>query len=257
MGSAPEKVVFVGGAPRSGTTVTHALLCTSRAVSEYQPEISFFRGLLQAYRNGGGAWDQHTSHFFDSREAFRQHMRQSADLSLLHIWRRQGEPRILALKDPHLTPFFPDARALYPDIGHFVTVVRNPFDVVRSRQEVHDRSGGGQPFSTQDAANVSREYLHYYGTVLNTRFGGRHFAFRYEDLASDGLQAALAGFIGVDDLHARPMWGDPPDIGDDPWGSPKYHRAINLEPRLSPLSPDLQAVVRTICQPIMERFGYS
>src|SRR5262249_47468058 len=77
----PQKLVFVGGAPRSGTTVTHALICTSARVSEYHPEISFFRGLTQAYRNGRGAWKQHTSAFFSDPEAFRAHMRRTTDLS--------------------------------------------------------------------------------------------------------------------------------------------------------------------------------
>lgn len=253
----PERIVFVGGAPRSGTTITHALLCTSLSVSDYQPEISFFRGFTEAYRNGRGAWQQHTSHFFDNPEEFRAHMRRTSDLSLRHIWRRLGAPRILAVKDPLLTPYFPELHSLYPDVGYFVTVVRHPFDVVRSRQEVQGKSAPERPFSLQDAAAVSREYVTLYRTVLGTNYGGRHFAFRYEDLASESIQQGLAKFIGVDDFYARPMWGKPPDIGDDPWGSPKYHKPINLEPRLSPLAPELKEVVRSICHPLMERFGYS
>ena len=60
----PSKIVFVGGAPRSGTSVTHALICTSRSVSPYHREISFFRGIPLAYRNGRAAWREHTRHFF-------------------------------------------------------------------------------------------------------------------------------------------------------------------------------------------------
>jgi hypothetical protein len=257
MSAGPEKIVFVGGAPRSGTTVTHALISTSEKVSEYRPEISFFRSLPIAYRNGRVAWPQHTSAFFEDQEAFRAVIRQSADVSLLHIWRTLDSQPILAVKDPLLTPLFPDLHELYPDIGWFVTVIRNPYDVVRSRQEVHDQSGTGRPFTVQDAGEVAREYMSYYRAVLNTNFGGRHFAFRYEDINSERLQNALAQFVGVNAFHVRPMWGKPRDLSGDPWNSPKYHQPIDLEPRLPPLAPELRQTVDSICAQMIERFGYS
>jgi hypothetical protein len=253
----PEKIVFVGGAPRSGTTITHALLSTSNSVSEYCPEISFFRGIPISFRNGRGAWPQHTSAFFEDPDDFRRVMRETADVALTHVWRALGRPRILALKDPLLTPLFPDVAQLYPDIGYFVTVIRHPFDVVRSRQEVHDRTGSAQAFEIEDAVQVARDYMSTYRAVLNTKFGGRHFAFRYEDLNKPQIQEGLARFIGVDDLHARPMWGAPRDLEADPWNSPKYFKPIDLEPRLSPLAPALKAAVRELCEPMMTHFGYS
>ena len=106
----PRKIVFVGGAPRSGTSVTHALICTSASVCEYHREISFFRGIPLAYRNGRAAWREHTSTFFETPEAFRDLMRRTADLSLDHVWTVLGRPPILAVKDPHLTPLFPQLR---------------------------------------------------------------------------------------------------------------------------------------------------
>ena len=253
----PERIVFVGGAPRSGTSVTHALICTSNRVSRYSPEISFFRPIPQAYRSGRLTWEQHTSAFFEDVEAFRRHMRESADLRLGHIWRSLGAPPILAVKDPHLTPFFPDLGELYPKIGRFVTVIRHPYEVVRSRQDVHERQQTGTPFTVEDAQRVAEEFLSYYAAVLNTNFGGRHFAFRYEDLNDKGLQRTLAKFLGVDDLHARPLWGDAKESGENPWFTPKYHQPIDLAPRLGDLAPELAAATREICNPLMERFGYS
>lgn len=47
-----QSIVFVGGAPRSGTTVTHALLCTSRRTNTYCPEISYVTPILTAYGQG-------------------------------------------------------------------------------------------------------------------------------------------------------------------------------------------------------------
>jgi hypothetical protein len=254
--SGPEKLVFVGGAPRSGTTVTHALICTSERVNDYHPEISFFRGIPSAYRNGKVAWDGHTSALFSDRDEFRGVMRRTADVSLDHVWRRLGKKPVLCMKDPHLTPFFPDLHELYPQEAWFVTVCRHPFDVVRSRQEVHEKTGLQQPFGADLAMAVAREYLAYYRAVLTTDFAGRHFMFRYEDLNAEAVRNGLAQVAGVDDLDVRKLWGAAPDTSDDPWGSPKYNGPIDLEPRLTPLAPALREAVRPICQPIMARFDY-
>lgn len=256
-GDGPEKLVFVGGAPRSGTTVAHALLCTSMQVSRYHPEISFFRGVPMSFRNGRASWSQHTHAFFDDAEAFRKLMREMADVATGHLWRRLGSAPILCMKDPLLTPLFRDVQALYPTESWFVVTCRHPCDVVRSRQEVHEKSGTGRPFGLADATAVAREYLAYYQGLLATSFGGRLFLFRYEDLNTDRIRSGLAQFIGVDDLMARPMWGDEKVPDDDPWSSPKYNRPIDLEARLSPLAEEFAGPVRQICAPIMQRLDYT
>lgn len=255
-GDGPQKLVFVGGAPRSGTTVTHALLCTSNQVSPYHPEISFFRGFPTSYRNGRAAWKQHTHAFFDDQEAFRKMMREAADVPIRALWRRLGEAPILCMKDPLLTPFFRDVQALYPTESWFVVTVRHPCDVVRSRQEVHEKSGTGRPFGVADAMAVAREYMSYYQGLLSASFGGRLFLFRYEDLNEERIRTGLSQFVGVDDLMARPMWGGEKVPDDDPWSSPKYNQAIDLEARLSPLADELAQPVRQLCAPIMQRFNY-
>jgi len=263
----PDRIIFVGWAPRSGTTVAHALICTSARVNAYHPEISFFRGLLPAWRYGKAAWTQHTSAFFPDREAFRLHMRQTTELSLGAIWRALERPPILCVKDPHLTPWFRDLHELHPDEAWFVTVVRDPLAVVRSRQAVHEKANPERPFTAADAASVVREYLAYYRSVLDADFGGRSLVFRYEDLGSAEVQDRLAVFAGVDDLDPAAMWrgpGDqPPDpqataaVAADAWGSPKYHGPLDLDSRLPPLAPELAEAVRATCQPVMARFGYS
>jgi hypothetical protein len=252
----PQKIVFVGGAPRSGTTVTHALLCTSQQVSDYHMEISFFRGIPHSYRLGRAAWKEHTSTFFTEPEDFRQMMRETADVPIRRLWDSLGKAPILCMKDPLLTPYFPDLHQLYPAEAWFVVVVRHPYDVVRSRQEVHERSSGQQPFGPTDAAAVAREYMSTYRAILAQSFGGRLYMFRYEDLKNEAIQTGLAKFIGVDDLDASRMWGDAPEAESDPWGSPKYNKPIDLTPRFDALAPELATTVQSICAPIMQRFQY-
>jgi hypothetical protein len=257
-----ERLVFVGGAPRSGTTVTHALLCTANEVGHFHPEIAFFRGLAVAYRVGAGVWDKNTSAFFASPDDFRALMRETAMAWLDRVWRAVGRPRTLCMKEPHLTPYFPDLCDLIPE-ARFITVCRHPFDVVRSRQDVLEKSEG--TFGKVDALNVAREYETYYDRVLSHNFDGRHLMFRYEDLNLPKVRRALAHFIKVDGFDVAEMWrgtdgtGVTMPAGDvvDPWISPKTYGEIDLGRRLEPLSPELQEVVRPVCQGIMTRMNYS
>jgi hypothetical protein len=260
---APDKIVFVGGAPRAGTTVTHALLCTAPGFAPYHPELSFFRTIPSAYRLGRSVWNEHTGAFFADQAAFAELMRQTARSWLDHTWRALGRPTVLSVKDPHLTPMFPDVQRLLPQEAWFVTVCRHPCDVVRSRQQVHEKSGVGPPFGEAQVAAVAREYLTYYQAVLTTNFGGRHFMFRYEDLGADRVRDGLAQFLGVGDFALANLWrtadgGEiaPGHEGPNPWGSPKYFRDIDLTRRLEPLRPDWQPLVKSICRPVMTRMGY-
>lgn len=250
----PEKIIFVGGAPRSGTTVTHALICTSHQVNTHSPEIAFFRAMPDAFRIGMLAWELHTHAFFDSEEAFRLHMRETADFQIRRFWDKLGRPKVLAVKDPLLTPYFPEVAALYPDKALFVTVIRHPYDVVRSRQEVQIRAGA--EFGAEHARVVAEDYVSYYEPLVSGTFRGRQFAFRYEGLNKPEVQASLATFLEIDDLHARPIWGRHQDMSENAWHSPKYFQPIDMEPRLSPLADEFKAVVRAICGPLMRRFGY-
>jgi len=69
-----QPMIFVGGAPRSGTTVTHALLCTSDRTSPYHPEISFVRPLFNVHAVGMQNWAAHTSAFFKEPAHFKAQM---------------------------------------------------------------------------------------------------------------------------------------------------------------------------------------
>lgn len=133
-------------------------------------------------------------------------------------------------------------------------MVRHPYDVVRSRQEVQTRLGA--PFEEIHAQVVAEEYVRYCEAALASDFAGPRLVFRYEGLNKPDVQAGIARFVGVDDLHARPMWGRSLDRSGDAWHSPKYFQPIDLERRLSPLAENFKRVTRAICGPLMKQFGY-
>lgn len=257
--SSVQPIFFVGGAPRSGTTVTHALLCTSDRTSPYHPEISFVRPLFNAYAVGMQNWESHTYAFFKKPAHFKAHMCSSVMHSLNHVAKTQGDPEILCVKDPLLTPLFYWVHQLLGDRARFVTVVRNPYDVVRSRQEVAQKRGA--IFSAADATAVAEEYQRSYAHLDAASLQGSLFVFRYEDMTDQSVITGLQKFTSCEDISPDKVWAEKHAIdtsaSKDPWFSPKYHRPINTESRLDPLAQDFRAVVDRICAPMMDRFGYT
>jgi hypothetical protein len=185
-------------------------------------------------------------------------------LNRLHM--NLGNPEILALKDPLLTPLFLEVNELLGARVSFVTVVRNPYDVVRSRQEVYKKMNpGNKSFGPGAARHVALEYMSSYKHLHDARLESRLFVLQYENIADPVILENLARFVGVDDIDPDRMWGgteatDKPaetSRSNDPWYSPKYRRPLNLERRLPDLAPELKAVVDQVCAPLQDEFGYS
>lgn len=252
-------VIFVGGAPRSGTTVTHALLCTSDKANSYCPEISFVRPIVNGYAVGMQNWAIHTTAFFKNRDEFRVHMRGQVLRSLNVVAAALGNPDVLVVKDPLMTPLFYWLNRMIIPQMKFVIVVRNPNDVVRSRQEVVEKMGS--PFTVADTRAAATEYMQSYAVLDVKEMSPSVFALRYDDLTDDTVIDKLREFTGLPDISADKVWTEERTVNQNeaanPWFSPKYHRPINTENRLDPLAPEFRKVVAEVCGPLMARFGWS
>lgn len=261
-----QPIIFVGGAPRSGTTVTHALLCTSRRTNNYHPEITYVTPILASYGMGMASWEGHTRAFFAERDHFRLHLQEIATGVFAHLSRVFGSPEILCVKDPMLTPHFPSVRRILGARTRFVTVIRHPYDVVRSRQEVAAKAG--DEFGDAAVEAVALEYLKHYLHLDSPALASVLLSFRYEDMLEEKTLTALREFTECQDISPQNVWnvgrgaetareavaGD--SASQDPWYSPKYGGAIQIEKRLNPLDARFRSIVDRHCGAFMERFGY-
>lgn len=257
-GNRPERVIFVGGAPRSGTTLAQALLCTADEVGELKREISFYRGIVQGFAGGESVWDGHTSDHFETTEQFRALFEDLSRRALQPVWEAAGRPQVLCVKDPNLTPLFPQVARLLPE-ARFVTVARRPDEVIRSRMNVHEKQAGPGTFTKDMALTLAREYVGYYLPVLDTDFGDRHLSFRYDQIENPVVQRALSVHIGVRALHVDRLWGEVKEktpAFDGPWSSPKLGQPIDTSSRFAPLPKDWIDEIYEIAARIVETYRF-
>lgn len=255
-----QTILFVGGAPRSGTTVLHQLLCTSEKTNAYHPEISFVLPIIEAYTRGLSNWDNHTKTFFAVPEHFRMHIANHVEGSMQHISRVFKNPQVLTVKNPNMTPFFPTIRELLRERAKFVCSIRHPYTIVRSQQKVEENFG--RPFTTESAKLTAQQIMQNYAHLDDPTLKGQEFVLKYEDILDPSVLDDLRAFTGMADI-------DPDKVGgskkaafteaekSNPWFSPKYHAKIDTSNRLSPLDKKYRKAVYEICAPLMERFDYS
>jgi hypothetical protein len=253
-------VIFVGGAPRSGTTVVHAIICTSPKVNGYVAESSFLTYYFRALVSGLRQFDNHTRSFFAYRAHFEKFARGIIRHALDRVATNVGSPEILCLKDPLMTPIFPMLAPLYPGFK-LVVSVRHPLDVYRSRRAVLQKEKPDTPIGVDDARTVAEEYVRSYAYKEAPNL---HFV-KYEDLGDQSTVQALGGFLSLDDFDLSKMWErpggakvEPSADSANPWHSPLYGTAISQSTRHKDveIDPAEEATVLRITRPLMKRFGY-
>lgn len=254
--------VFVGGAPRSGTTALHALICTAPKVNRYIAEASYFRGFMYPLEVGLAGWETHTKHYFASQEELFANHASVLNTELRKIWNRLDRPEILALKEPTLTLAFPQLAKLMPK-AKFVVTVRDPRSTISSRLEVMLRDGANP--GKDDVQALCDEFVDYYYNLIHNLddFGGRLCFVDYEQMVrgrAGNVIERLEAF-GLGPLHPEKMWeeaiGNPKgDTGI--WQSPLYGAPLSsasVERYQKILPEEIESFILDRCGEIAQKAG--
>jgi hypothetical protein len=245
--------LFVGGSWRSGTTLLHALICTSRRVNDYIGESSYFSALVRAMWHGLETFSIHTKYYFSSREEFIAHHTSILRDELQRVWERTDRPAILALKDPLLTPLFPLLASTLPE-ARFVISVRDPLDTLSSRIDVHRRSNGLEYPTNAQVRQFCHEYSTLYHEIIYNleNFGDRLCLINYRSIVEDDL--AKLQVAGLDDIDPQHIWRSSMtnvhDHAGDPWLTPLYGMApstASIGRHRGKLTKDLEVSIMEIC----------
>jgi Sulfotransferase family len=254
--------LFVGGAPRSGTTVLHALICTANNTNGYIEECSYFGGFMHPFLRGLETFDIHTKYYFSTREKFFDYHASILARLLSDIWRTVGSPEILALKDPLLTPCFHHLARMLKR-ARFVVITRNPYDTISSRIEVMRRLNDGREPKTGEIRAVCLEYANWYRAILDNRdaLGDRLCIVSYEKLVM-GEEYSILEALGIGEIQPDNVWSNAiTNIRDNVgggWFSTLYgqkltNASVGRHRRI--LTPKIKAMVDDICGDVSRQLG--
>ncbi len=196
--------IFVGGPPRSGTTILQRLLCASRHTNPMVGEAEHFFYLVQAYAAALGQFESKTKYYFSREELVRYHREMAADY-LERFRAKFGDGTKLVLKSPWYTKFFPNLLDLVPQ-AQYVLIVRDPLDIVASQIEVGERQqerDGVNYYPRERLEKIVADINDIYLPILGHRewFGDRLITVKYENLMTKKAPLKrLSKFLNLPDL---------------------------------------------------------
>jgi hypothetical protein len=191
--------IFVGGVPRSGTTLLRVILDTHPRIF-CGTELRVIQGLAHLWRN---AWESAQRPLKEGygieAEDFRSIFRELILSFLMPALERSGKPR-LAEKTPSNFLAFNELRRLFPD-SPLIHIIRDGRDVVTSRVE---RDLDAEPDTDLVAIAGLRARLWADAMALrdrmiaDPRFASHYFELRYEDLVREPRRelTRLFAFLG-------------------------------------------------------------
>ncbi len=222
-------LIFVGGAPRTGTTLLQALICTSPRTNKYIAECSYLTAFMEPYRRALGTWEAHTHDYFDDVEDMCGFHAEVIRNLLSRFRKSLGGNEGLVLKDPCLTEAFYTLAYLLPE-ARFAVMIRDPRDAILSRLEVMERSTGVKP-SMADIEFACAEYNGTYAELIQhwRHMGDRLILVSYNALVA-GMEFDRLAAFGFDDLRPEQLtqstWVNA-KVEGSPWNTELYGGALS------------------------------
>ncbi|WP_181850554.1 sulfotransferase [Thalassospira xiamenensis] len=249
-------LVFVTGHPRSGTTVTHALVCSAEQINDYVPETSFLTGLVKNFVAGFNN-DAHNVEFFGSKQGFVDYAGKQIRNFVNDAWVAFGAPKVLAFKDPLMMECLDVFRMIFP-FARFIISVRDPFETVSSYCAVKRRQGIEVTADIVKllARNVAIDYARAAQIKVNLR--GQVLLLHYDNFFDGSYAEKLSTFHPLIVSRPEKVW-DSKFVQDTQknktaWMTDKYGKKIDEVKKSSPVLDDEQrGIIETVAVPDYKR----
>ncbi|MCC9622543.1 sulfotransferase [Thalassospira sp. MA62] len=243
------ELTFVTGHPRSGTTIAHALVCSSQNVNDYIPESSYLTGLVSNFMTGFRN-DVHNVDFFGSKQAFVDYAGKQVRNFVNDCWIGFGAPKMLALKDPLMMETLDAFNGIFP-FAKFIITVRDPFEVISSFCKVKQRQGAvvDAAMTTGLARNAALDYER--ASKFKSLHPDRTLLFHYDSLFDGSFSTTLSAFSSNIECRPNKVW-DSKFVADtqkekSPWLTEKYGQKLAA---VSKSEPDLTSEQRKIVEKV-------
>ncbi len=264
MGGIRGNPIFIGGVPRSGTTLLRVILDTHPRIF-CGTELRVIQSLAHLWRN---AWESAAGPLKEGYgiedEDFRVIFRELILSFLLPAWEKSGKPR-LAEKTPSNFLAFNELRRLFPD-SPLVHIIRDGRDVVTSRVE-RDLDAEPDTDPVAIAALRARMWADAMGLrdrmVADPRFASHYFELRYEDLVRDPRRVLeqLFAFLGEEfDADVLGFYRIERNVdGTEEWSADAVRRPIftdSIGRYRTDLAPEALDAVLANAGPALRALGY-
>jgi hypothetical protein len=258
------RLVLIGGAQRSGTTLLQTLLA-SALQSPNLPEAHILSDILAAYKRAK-EFDNKTRFFYATDDDLQSFFRTFAQRHFADIVARAKPANVLVLKDPNFVQVLDEVSAIFPQ-SICIVCMRDPRDIAASFVQIGQRQTGTEPgrYEKRDISFISKKIMASYQPLMQAMQPPSAVVVRYEDMASDprGSLQTLARDTGLElslDRIEQPVWLDAQARHEASWiteleGAQTSPASIESFKRV--LSDEEVAVVQKICKPIMSQFGYT
>ena len=253
-----------------------AVLCSSEETNPQIHEAQYFTQLGHLYSYAQRTFDRYLCHYFEDLDELKAFHADLMQRFLERSLQRYRPATHLVLKNPEMTPLFPEIGDLLAEIK-FVVVARDPRDTIASMRQVATRqSAQGQVTDltrmAADAGKLAARYNWYYAPLIgdtDAAFSKRRIIVRLEDLVqkTDQVVAELAEFTGLPLRGYDPSgaWRSLVDFNDEGLAREAFHSELRGRPlsaaRIGQYAERLTTeditVVEDVCAQAMHAFGYA
>jgi len=223
-----NRIILIGGAPRSGTTLLQNIACSAKNTSPVLPEAAPVRFILNEYLHILNHTRKYPdSYFKDEDDLLEWHA--GILETLFDKIRGRYNCKHVVLKEPALTPNLPLLHRMLPN-AYTIVIVRDPRAVISSMLEWGSRAsrdGIKHFYQNRNMSELAKHYKSFYAPFLkdNPNLENRMIIVRYEDLVKypETMTGKLNYKLGMD-MHADylPYIRGKKNVGYDNDGTEKY-----------------------------------